>query len=124
MLNFLPRLFEQGRELKSFHFERTPQCIFDHCTIAHVGHSMSFHPADAKNYQNGMVFAREYVSAQNIERHNRKRSSDFREEVFPIPGAKTCDAVSQFGKGFPAYRGCERALRSDGGVLEERAKQL
>ena len=63
MLNLLPRLLEQRRKLKSFHFERVTQRVFNQGAIAHLGHGAPFHIAHPKNSEKGLVVARENVSA-------------------------------------------------------------
>ena len=78
MLDLFARLLEQRRKFKYLHRERVPQRVFHQSAVRCFGHGASFGIANAKNGENGVVFARKNVCTQNIERNNRKRSRDLR----------------------------------------------
>src|SRR5437879_6153937 len=88
MLDLMARLLEQRRKLKGLNFERVTQRVFHLSAVLCLGHGLSFRIASTKNGQNGVVFARENVSAQDIEWNNRKRSRDFRQKMQTVPLAK------------------------------------
>src|SRR5260370_41075624 len=92
MLDLVARFLEQRRKLKGLNFERVTQRVFHLSAVLSLGHGLSFRIANTKNGQNGVVFARENVSAQNIEWNNRKRTRGFRQQMQPVPSAKRSDA--------------------------------
>ena len=112
-LQIAPGLFEQRTKLECFDFESIAERVFHPIAIALFGNRSFLQIANAKNSQHGLVSSRKNVRAQNIERNNRERSGDFRQQIVAVPGAKGNDAMAELRKLNPTQPPvAKRGLRS------------
>ena len=70
-----------------------------------------------------MIAAREHIRAQNVERNDRERSGDCRQQSVAIPGANAHDHVSTLGRRLPVHGRSERPCAVARNILEERPNQ-
>src|SRR5207237_8438091 len=80
-----------------------------------------FRIAHAKNAQNNVVSSRENIRAQDIDRHDRKRSGNFGQQLFVVPRPKTNEAVAVLGETFPFNSRRQWLLASASDILKEPA---